>query len=305
MPGTFFGPFDERNQDYAAGNNANVGRFPLGHILILPDGRTFKFTLNDGTVEVAGNIYQSVVGLANHTNVTADVARAVDSIAISATLGATAAAIDIYAEGWVHSNNDAGESYNYRIARARAAGNAHAAAASSGVLTVNLESAEQVQVALTSASEVTFTRNRYHQVLIHPAPPTANLAGVSPGVAAADRFYWSQVHGYAAVLADGTLLEGLPVQASITTGGSLENLKRRARSGGTTVAMGTVPVKSGLRLTDQDGTTTDFYNIASTTVAATATYDISGPIAINAPPVGRCVAANSTGQYALIDLDIQ
>lgn len=223
MPGTFYGNYDERNQDYASVNNANNGRFPLGHYLVLPDGRKYQFALNDGTAEVAGRLYQCVATVANHTNVAADAARAIDAIVISATLGATAAAIDIYSEGTVHINDATGEGYTYRIRRALTAGRAHEAAASSGVLTVNLEANEMVQVALAAAtSEMTFTRNRFHAVLIHPSPPTSLLAGVSPGVAAANRFYWSQVYGAAAVLADGTLVVGDQCIPSDATDGAVE-----------------------------------------------------------------------------------
>lgn len=296
MPGTFFGPYDERNQDYANAGNANYGRFPLGHRLILPDGRTYRFALNDGTAEVAASLYQSVASVANHVNVTADVARAIDATVVSATLGATSAAIDIYAEGLVHTNDAVGEGYAYRIRRASAAGNAHAAASASAVLTVNLDANELVQVALTTASEVSFSRNRYHAILIHPSPPTAVLAGVSPGVAAANRFYWSQVKGEAAVLADGTLLAGLPVMASITTDGAVENYKRRVRTGATAT---TGITDAGALLTDQDGAEVNVRPI-STTVSTN--YDITGGISVNAPLVGMCIKANASTEQALIDL---
>ena len=302
MPGTYFGPYNEQYSTYANAGHANLGRWPLGHTLILPDGRTYRFALNDATVEVAGNLYQSVASVTNHLDVTADVARAIGATAISATLGATAAAVDIYAEGVVHSSNDTGESYAYRIKRAMTAGAAHASAATSSVLTVNLEAGESVQVALDTTSEVTFTRNRFHQVLIHASPPTAGLAGVSPGVCAADRFYWSQVKGYAAVLASGTLLAGLPVMAGVTTNGSVESAKRRVGTGGTTALLNTATMAI-LYLLDADGTTTG-YAIVTTTTGTTVSKDITSGIADNAPIVGMCVKANSTTQYALVDLNI-
>ena len=293
-----FVPYDERNQDYGNSGNANFGRFRLGDYAVLPDGRKYRFTLNDGTVEVAGRLYQSVLGIPDHLNVTADVARAIDAVIVSATLGATLAAIDIYAEGVVHINDVTGEGYTYRIRRANTAGAAHAAAAASGILTVNLEAGEMLQVALDTTSQVTFTRNRFHAVLIHPSPPTAPLAGVSPGVAAVNRFYWSQVEGFAAVLGDGTLLEGLPVQASITTDGAVENKKLRVRTGSTTTAAS----GAGAILEDQDGTETATARLSNT--AVDTTYDISGPILINAPVVGMCVKVNVTGDESLIDLRI-
>lgn len=302
MPRTLFGPLDERNQDYANAGNANIGRFQLGRYLVLPDNRVYQFTLNDGTAEVAGSLYQSVAPLTGHTNASADVARAIDATVISATLATTSAAVDIYAEGMAHINATPGEGYAYRIKRAFTAGAAHAAAVATGVLTVNLEPGEQVQVALTTASNVTFTRNRFHQPTIHLSPPTAQLAGVSPGVAALDRFYWSQVEGFAAVLAAGTLLAGLPVQADITTNGAVENVKRRVRTGGTvTVSISTVGVG---QLTDQDGAiVAGAVSNVSTSVATT--LDISAGIAFNSPQVGMCIKANSDAELALIDLKLR
>ena len=304
MPLTYFGPHGENNSTYASQVHANLGRWPLGHILILPDKREYKFALNDGTAEVAGNLYQSVATVGNHSNVACDVARAAGATTISATLGATAAAIDIYAEGTVSTTDAAGEGYAYRIKRAFTAGAANAAADTSAVLTVSLEPGETVQIALTTSSEVTFVRNRYHAILIHASPPTARPAGVSPGVAAANRYYWSQVKGQAAVLGDGTLLDGLPVQASISVNGAVESHKRRARSGGTTV-VGVVPTTmSYLRLVDQDGTTTDFLVPATISTAVTANYDITGPIAANAPIVGICQNARADTEYSVCELSI-
>lgn len=301
MPRTYFGPHGENNSTYANAGNANLGRFPLGHVLELPDHRQYRFALNDGTAEVAGNLYQSVAPVGNHSNVAADVARAVGAVVISATLGATSAGTDIYAEGTVSQTDAAGEGYSARIRRAYTAGNAHASVAASGVLTVNLEPGESVQVALTTASEMTFSRNRFHAVLIHPSPPTARIAGVSPGVAAADRFYWSQVKGLAAVLGDGTLLAGLPVMASIAVDGAVESYKRRVRTGGTTALLATSG-QSRLALVDQDGTTTDLQVVFGNTTQVTGNVDLSGPIAINAPIVGICHNARADTEYSVIEL---
>lgn len=299
MPGTFFGPYNEQYATYVEPAGGNTGRWPLGHRLTLPDGRTYDFALNDGTVEVAGNLYQSVAREANHLNLTPDVARAIDAVVMSATLGATLAAIDIYSEGIIHVNVTPGVGYAYRIRRARANGDAHAAVASSGIITVNLESGEKVQVATTTTSRFSLTRNRYHQILITAAPPTGGLAGVSPGVAAADRYYWSQCQGFAAVLADGTLLEGLPVQASIAVAGSVESVKRRVRTGGTvTVLSPTVGVG---QLTDVAGAVVSgMLSDISTSVATTV--DITGGIAVNAPLVGICYKPATDTNYGLIDL---
>ena len=302
MPQTFFGPYDERNQDYANSGNANLGRFPLGHTLILPDDRQYRFCLNDATVEIAGRLYQSVAAVADHTTRPADVARAIDAVLASATLTGTAAAIDIYAEGVFHTGDLVGEGYTYRIKRAFTAGAAHEASVASGVLTVNFAAGEMIQVALDTTSSVTFTRNRYHQVLIAAAPPTAAVTGVSPGVAAANRFYWSQVKGYAAVLASGTLRAGLPVMAGITTAGSVESTKRRIQVGASTTLV--LTSNGSFAFLDSGGVTTGFSILAVSSSVAAQGIDITGGIAQNGPTVGICVKANPTGDHALIDLAI-
>lgn len=300
MPDVFFGPYSAKDDNFAPviASNANLGRVPLGSLLVLPDNREFKFTLNDGTVEIAGDLYQSVAELSDHENRAMDVVRAVGSTSLSAALTTTAAAIDIYAEGMAHINDQGGVGYAFRIKRAFVSGDAHAAAVASGVLTVNLDPDETLQVATDTASQITFTRNRYHQTLLALAPPTASISGVSPGVAAADRFYYSQTKGYAAVLVDGNLLAGLPVQASVGTTGSVENMKRRVRTGGTVTIVGVTAGR--YLLTDQDGNT--IAGAISNITTSGTNIDISGGVAANAPTVGQCIRTNATGEHGLVDL---
>ena len=301
MPRVYYGPTGENNSTYANSGNANLGRWELGSYLILPDQRRYCFALNDGTVEVAGNLYQSVASVGGHEDRPADVVRAIGATVISGTLVTTAAADDIYAEGIVHINDDTGQGYAYRIRRANTVEAANADAVASGVLTVNLQAGETVQVAIDTTTEVSFTRNRFHQILITAAPPTAGLAGVSPGVAAADRFYWSQVEGYAAVLSSGTLLEGLPVMAGITTAGSVESYKKRLQIT-TTGSVLTAATTMRAAVVDQDGSDTAVF--VSVSVSTTTVFDMTGGIANNAPIVGTCIKAIATTDYGLIDLRI-
>mgnify|MGYP001565496324 CR=1 FL=1 len=223
MPGIYYGPYGAHNSTFAEPTGGNTGPYPAGHSLILPDGRVYRMCMNDGTAEVAGNLYTASALTANHKGVVVDTARAVGATVISATLGATLAAIDTYAEGYVHPNLTPGIGYNYRIQRAYAAGDAHAAAAASAVLTVNLAPGDTVQVALTTSTEVTFNYNRFKGtgVIIHGSPPVAALAGVSPGVAAANRWYWTQVQGMAGVLVQGTLVIGDFCVPSATVDGAV------------------------------------------------------------------------------------
>lgn len=302
MPYTFYGPYSAKDLTFAptVSSNANLGPRPLGWRLVLPDERGYRFALNDGTVEVAGNLYQSIASVAGHVDDPVAVAVAAGDTQVNATLNATAAAIDIYAEGIVHVDAAPGEGYAYRIARATTSGAAHAAATSTETLTVNLDPDESVQIALTTDSDVTFTRNRFHQILITAAPPTAGLAGISPGVCAADRFYYSQVSGAAAVLADGNMLEGKMVQASITTAGSVESYKRRVNTGGTTQSVLTTAVT--LDLLDQDGVVSTLMGVGIASAGGGTNVDITGGIAFNGPMVGMTLKDNDSTEYCLVDL---
>ena len=297
MPGTFFGPYNEQFSDYAEPAGGNAGRFPLGHYLILPDQRRYRFTLNDGTTEVAGRMYQSSAPIGTHTDRNSDVARAVGAVAVSATLGSTSAAQDIYSEGMVHVNDADGVGYAWRIARAVVNGQAHNAVAGSGVLTVTLAAGEQVQVAISATtSQLTFTRNRFHQVIIAPTDLTASLAGVSPGVSTTGRYYWSQVFGEAAVLQDLDLYEGQMVQSSNNTAGAIESSKFKVRTGTS------VPGDSktcGANALDSSGSENVITLIGT---ASNTTYDISGPSSVRGALVGVCRVANITTEAALIDL---
>ena len=227
MPRVFYGPFSSQYATHAEPAGGNCGLFPLGTKLVLPDEREFRYSLNDGTVEVAGNLYEATVPDTAHggstTAIACDVARAIGATAISATLGASAAAVDLYSEGVIHINVGSGLGYGYRIRRAIAAGQAHAAVLSSGIITVNLEPGESVQVALAATTtEVTLNRNRHHAILIHPASdPTGQLAGISPGVCAADRYYYAQFKGVAAVLFAASVLNDDVAVASTGTAGAV------------------------------------------------------------------------------------
>lgn len=312
MPLTYFGPNDEQYRDYAFENNANLGRWPLGHTLILPDRREYKFTLNDGTVEVAGNLYQSVVALSGHTNRTVQTAVSAGDTQVNALLATTVAGTDIYAEGVVHvndsqSNNSQG--YVYRIQRAFAPDAAHASALSTGILTVNLASGDTVQVAMDTSAQVSFTRNRYHQALIHDSPATAQLTGVSPGVAAAGRYYWSQVKGYCSIAQQGAMLDGNRVMPSITTDGMVETFKRRVRSVSTTIIFLSTAPFWGIQLEDQDGSGSGAASLLAISSVASAlvpaSYDITAAVAYNGPDIGVCIKQNSDGEFCMIDLNIE
>jgi len=203
-------------------------RHALGTKAVSQDGRVFRYAEMGGTAGVPGKLYQTVVPIANHTNIACDVARAAGAVKISATDGGTGAAVDIFAEGYVIINDAAGEGYTYKIAGGpqQPSGTGHAVAASGAVITVNLAPGYSVQTALTTSSKVTFNRNRYKAVILSTTGTTAPVVGVGVSDVTADYFCWLQTGGPAAVLTDGTVVIAQHVRSSDGTAGSVEALDR-------------------------------------------------------------------------------
>jgi hypothetical protein len=194
-----------------------------------PDGRLFRYAQNGAAALAPGKLVQSVAPVAHHTNIACNVARAVGATAISATDGGTGGAIDLYTEGYVHVNDEAGEGIYYPIASAWAqgAGAAHALFASGAVATVNLAPGVTVKTALVAAtSEISLTANQFDAVIIHPSPNTARIVGCPIIDVTISYFFWAQVAGPCAVLTDQTVVIGQHVRASDGVDGAVEPLDR-------------------------------------------------------------------------------
>lgn len=224
MPSIYWGRYGDQYKVFALMANSNTGQWPLGHVLALPDGREFCFGINDAVAEVAGDLYSSAAPITNYTNMSAQTGAAVGSTTITATDGGTAAAQDLFMEGFAHINAGiaAGLGYSYKIKRAFAKGDAHASFGGSSTDLVNLAEGETVQVALvTTTSKVTYTHNRFRNTIINATSRTASVAGVAPYPAAASIPLWYQVEGYAPVLTDGTIVLAEIVVPSTGTAGAV------------------------------------------------------------------------------------
>jgi hypothetical protein len=220
MPRTYFAPFGTQFESHAAPASGNAGRYPLGSKMVLPDERTYRYALATSAARVAGKVYQGSLPIAHHTETVVSTTPAANDTTIASTLGATAAAVDIYSEGMVHFNKETGLDHGYRIRRAISEGQAHAAVASAGVITVNLEPGETVKLAGAANTEATYTRNRFHSTIIHDSPPTARLTGAANWAATASQYYYEQTQGPCAITASGTLIIGDLCVPSATTDGT-------------------------------------------------------------------------------------
>ena len=196
-------------------------RHNLGTKGVTSDGRTFRYARNGAVLGIAGNVQQGALPVANHNETVVGAARvrAVGDLTVSSTLGGTAAAVDLYAEGYVHVNKTDGVGTVYTIHRAYKAGDGHAAVSSGAVITANIDA--PIKVALVAASELAFSKNPYDATIIMPSPATAVTVGVMPHAVTAAYYYWLQTGGVAGVLADASCLIGDVVVGSASNNGAV------------------------------------------------------------------------------------
>jgi hypothetical protein len=184
----------------------------LGSRFVTRDGRVFRYCKAGASALVVGNVIQASAQDTAHQQLT-PAAAAIGATSFTATLGASAAAANLYAEGWAIIDTTPGLGYAYPVS-------GHAAVDASGVITLNLPADSPIQVALTTSSRVSLQRNPYAGVI---QSPVTTLTGAVVGVAvypiAANQFGWIQTHGPAAVLVAGTPGVGLAVVVPGTAAG--------------------------------------------------------------------------------------
>lgn len=186
----------------------------LGTRFVTRDGRVFRYCKAGAADLVVGNVIQAPAQDTAHQQLT-PAAAAIGATSFTATLGASAAAANLYAEGWAIIDTTPGLGYAYPIS-------GHAAVLASGVITLNLPADSPIQVALTTSSRVSLQRNPYAGVI---QSPVTTLTGAVVGVAVypivAAQYGWIQTHGPGAVLIAGTPGVGLAVVVPATAAGAV------------------------------------------------------------------------------------
>ena len=182
----------------------------VGDRLILPDGRVFYYGFADGAVG-KGSIIQAPVAAGNHdSDLPVAISAAVGAKVVNVTLGATAAALDLYAGGYLFvgdsGTSGTGEGHMYRI-------DGHAAIDSSGDGDIRLMDSDPLVAALVAGQDqVGLLKNPYQDFVIMPVTMTNNPVGVLPVSVANNAYVWAQTWGPAAVLCDVAFTIGQPVR---------------------------------------------------------------------------------------------
>jgi len=187
----------------------------LGAKIITSDGREYRYCKAGGTALVAGKLQDGSVVVANHANVTVATAASIGAIAVTVTLGATAATANQYANGYMVVNDEAGQGYIYQIS-------SNPAADSAANLELTLYNEDGLLEALTTSSQVTLVAHRYKSVVIHASTEASEPVGVAIVDIAAASYGWLQVTGLCSCLSDVTpATVGASVAASETTDGAI------------------------------------------------------------------------------------
>jgi len=191
----------------------------LGTISATPDGRTYRYSRANSSVDLVAAQAQAApttIG-ATHTNLAVGAAAAVDALEVTnITIGATALTADQYRDGYLTVQDNAGEGFTYQI-------NGHSAYDSTAT-TVKISLRDPLEIALTTASEVTLAYNPWDLVVVSATDQADLPTGITHRAVdvSVARYYWSQTGGIAAVVSDEDNAVGTQLTTGTGTAGHLE-----------------------------------------------------------------------------------
>lgn len=185
----------------------------LGAIACDSRGRLYRYVMAGVAALVPGNVLQSPAQVGAHVGLVPTAVQGVGSKQIVVTLGAAAAAENLYAEGLATIDTTPGEGYGYGIA-------GHAAVLSGGIATINLRSDDPIQFALAAGSRVTLTPHPCRGVVQSPAAQTGAAIGVAVYPIGASKYGWAGCLGDFPVLIEGTPAVGVALSVPGTVPGA-------------------------------------------------------------------------------------
>lgn len=196
--------------------SAVKGQEYLGQVAHTMDGRAYVYSIAGASNLLPGKATAAPATTANHTNQTG-VAYPVGTTSLTFTVGATAAAANLYAAGYLAVNDTATTGVNVYRVRSNTV-----VAAGGGLITVALEPDEGLTVATTTASKFSLYNSPFNFTIVAPGSSSSfQITGVPNVAVTATYAYWSQTAGYAAVLSDGIIAKNVAAIASPSVAGAL------------------------------------------------------------------------------------
>lgn len=182
-----------------AGNNIFTPtvdqRAMLGCKLELNDGRIFRYTENAGTQLAKALMNQQAAATGNWQNesqangTAADIGDKVIEVAVS-----TAPTLKEWDNGYMIVQDGTGEQEMYIIKEHEVSTTPLVSIADQGGI--------RVATLATSGTEMTFVKNLYKDVIVHPTTATGKPIGVALSIVPVNRFFWSQTRGPCPMLVD-------------------------------------------------------------------------------------------------------
>ena len=199
---------------------SSTPKFAIGEKLELADGRVFRYASFAAATGAGILVSQDISATAVvetdgvvHTAV-GDYSPAAGSSQFQAELASVT--LNQYQGGYLHTTDDAGEGYNYRI---------KSNSATSATVTDHVDFVlyDPIVVAMTTATDIAITGNLYNQV--RPALGTADyiVSGVTPIAFTSAYYGWIQTRGVAVILTHDTAIGiGVPVMCGDAQAGAVE-----------------------------------------------------------------------------------
>lgn len=193
-----------------------IPEHPLGTMGVTPDGRIFRYALNNATnAAVAGELQQ---GRAQDTG---DQSLAIAAAAVGATSVTTTGTVTVtanqYANGYLVATGEGGTGNGlyYRI-------KSHPAA-TAAVVTFQLY--DPIKVALSASTQIDVVPNLWDGVIQFPTTASSAPAGIAMIAVPVSAYCWLQTGGSGIALADasGAITVGATVTASNQTAGAVED----------------------------------------------------------------------------------
>ena len=194
--------------------SSTVQNHNLGDEMIDRFGRTFVYVKAGAAALVVGNAIQGPAQNTDHDQLT-PAAAAAQATSITVTLGSAALTANEYAGGWAIIDTTPGLGYAYPI-------DSHPAADASATCVLTLPKDAPIQVALTTSSRVTLTRNPYKGVIQAPVTTlTGPIVGVAVYPIGISEFGWLGKNGTFGTLVAGTPAVGACVVSPGTAAGAV------------------------------------------------------------------------------------
>ena len=198
------------DQDARAVSSAR-GNARVGQTAATNDGRAYTYGQAGAVALAPGKVNVAAAIVANHQGLV-PTATAAGSFTVTATLGATLATADQYADGYLTVIVTPGVGVSYKIV-----GNTAAVLSTACTFTL----AEPIQVALTTTSRVSVSAHPNTSLIVAPGDAaTYQTIGVNNVTVPISNYGWFQTRGYCSVLSAGIITKGAGALVSASVAGA-------------------------------------------------------------------------------------